>query len=130
MEGHDETDQISGYVTKEYSDCNRWLCSSRKTVSQGLKLAEILNSSITFVTVAEIWSTLGMAAEPYTEMLNPTDNYDEIQVSWANKVLADAADKTKKLGINCETIRMKGHPASRLVFLYLNSNQFIEGPRL
>ena len=86
-----------------------------KAVSHGLKLAQELKASVTFVTVTELWSTLGMAAEPNTEMINPTESYGAIQATWAKKVLADAADKAKKLGIVCETIRKEDDPAEGII---------------
>ena len=70
---------------------------------------------MTFVTVTELWSTLGLAAESYTGMINPTESYEEVQATWANKVLADAADKAKKLGVSCETVRIKDHPAEGII---------------
>ncbi len=88
---------------------------AQKAVSDGLKLAHELKASVTFVTVTELWSTLGMAAEQYTEMINPTESYEAIQAAWAKKVLADAADKAQKLGIACETIGKKDNPAEGII---------------
>ena len=82
-----------------------------RAVSHGLKLAQALNATVTFVTVTELWSTLGMATETYNLKINPTESYEQIQATLAEKVLKDAANKAKKLGINCETICKQDHPA-------------------
>jgi len=88
---------------------------AQKAVLDGLKLAKQLDSSVTFVTVTELWSTLGMAVEPYNEKINPTESYEAIQDRWAEKVLADAADKAQKLGVACETIHKVNEPAEGII---------------
>ncbi len=93
-----------------------------KAVSHGLKLAQELNATVTFVTITELWSTLGMATETYSGRINPTESYEEIQATLAHQVLKDAANKANELGINCETIRKQNHPAEGIIDVAISNS--------
>ena len=86
-----------------------------KAVSHGLNLAQELKAALTFVTVIELWTTLGMATRTFPGSINPTESYEKIQVTIANRVLKDAADKAKVLGVNCEIIYKEDHPAEGII---------------
>lgn len=99
----------SGYSVKSLVLIESSDQKSENAVSHGLKLAQELKATVTFVTVTELWSTLGMPSEPYTGLINPAESYEEILVNWVDKVLANAANKAENLGIDCETNREKDH---------------------
>lgn len=93
-----------------------------KAVLHGVNLAQELRAALTFITVIELWTTLGMATKTFPGRINPTESYENIQVIIANRVLKDAADKAKMLGVYCETIYREDHPAKGIIDVASSKN--------
>ena len=89
---------------------------AEKAVSYGLTFAKQLNSTVSLVTVSEIWQVTDVAARQEAGAENPIDDYEKIMAAWAERVLSAAADKAKKMGVNYETIHVKDeYPAEGII---------------
>lgn len=74
-----------------------------KAVTHGLSLANSVNAPVTFVTTTENWSATEMAARAARKIPHPIENYEKEQADWANKVLSEAAEEARKIGVICTT---------------------------
>lgn len=74
-----------------------------KAVIHGLSLAKTVNAPVTFVTTTENWSATEMAARAARKLPHPIENYETAQADWASKVLSEAAEEARKLGVSCTT---------------------------
>ena len=77
---------------------------AQKAVTHGLTLAKSLNAAVTFVTTTENWSATEMAARAARKIPHPIEDYEKAQADWASKVLSEAAEEARKMGVPCTTV--------------------------
>jgi nucleotide-binding universal stress UspA family protein len=86
---------------------------ARKAVEQGLALTKDLNAKATVVTVTESWVSLvsGDMAVAF-----PIEEYEEGCAASAAKILGEASEIAKGVGVACETLHVKDQfPAEGII---------------
>ncbi len=83
-----------------------------KAVAHGLSLAKLANAQVTFVTATSNWSATEMAELAEQGVKEPVEDYERKVASWANKVLAAAAQSASAAGLQCASIHARDKPAA------------------
>ncbi|MGY8814744.1 MAG: universal stress protein [Gammaproteobacteria bacterium] len=85
-------------------------------VEEGVQLAKSLGSSITFITVTEIWSALDMAHRAKVGVTNPINEYETSEAEAAKMCLDLAGEVAGSNGINYESVHIIDmHPAEGII---------------
>jgi len=84
-----------------------------KAVEQGLKLAKILGSKATAVTVTEPWTA---AVSGEWAVAFPVEEYEKAAAANAQQILARVKEAASRIGTPCETVHVKDQfPAEGIV---------------
>ena len=83
-----------------------------KGVSHGLALAKSAGAAVTFVTATADWSATEMAELVERGVAEPVQDYERKAAAWAGKVLAECAERAKKMGVSFATVHAKDKAAA------------------
>ncbi len=88
-----------------------------RALAHGLALAKELKTPVTVVTVTQRWSAPEMALFSAGKAnLDPVRQFEDMAVSSAEVILADAAQKAKVAGVICEFVHIPNqHPAEGII---------------
>lgn len=86
-----------------------------KAVAHGLALAKTAGAAVTFVTATADWSATEMAELVERGVAEPVRDYEKKAAAWADKVLAECADRAKAAGVVCTTVHVKDTAAAAAI---------------
>ena len=87
-----------------------------KALAHGLELAKRVGAQVTVVTVTESWSPFDMAQEAREGRPDPIGQFESIAAKAANRILADAAQRAKALGVSADCVHVKDrYPAEGIM---------------
>jgi nucleotide-binding universal stress UspA family protein len=87
-----------------------------KALEHGLALAQCFGARATIVTVTEQWSAFDMAQEAREHRTDPIGQFEAIAAAAAKRILDNALERAKALGVACDAIHVKDqYPAEGII---------------
>lgn len=79
---------------------------ANSAVEHGIKLAKAVGAPVVFVTVTEMWSALGIAAESAQGVQHPMETYEAMARNAAHRILAGCEKSAEAEHVKFETVHV------------------------